>query len=67
MLDKHHYILTGKVFPVCGNTWRMLEQTRFKNHFDFVGNWDRHFGIFEGCGTAIPYEDISVGEEGACC
>jgi SAM-dependent methyltransferase len=25
VLDKHHRIETGRVFPVCGNTWRMLD------------------------------------------
>ncbi len=29
MFDKHHSIEAGKVFPVCGNTYRMLQQTRF--------------------------------------
>lgn len=24
-------------------------------HFDFVGDFSRHYGIFEGCGTTIPY------------
>jgi SAM-dependent methyltransferase len=70
LLDKHHYIETGKVFPVCGNTWRMLHDTRFKEHFEFIGNWDKHFGIFEGCGTALPYDSESAstgGDSGGCC
>lgn len=65
-LDKHHTLPTGKVFPVCGNTWRMLAETRFKDHFTFIGNRDRHFGIFAGCGTALPF-DNEAGEAGACC
>ena len=70
LLDKHHHIETGKVFPVCGNTWRMLHDTRFKEHFEFIGNWDKHFGIFEGCGTALPYDSESAstgGDSGGCC
>jgi len=59
LLDNHHDIETGKIFPVCGNTWRMLHDTRFKCHFDFIGNFDRHYGIFEGCGTSIPYASAS--------
>lgn len=55
-LDGHHLIETGKVFPVCGNTWKMLHDTRFKKHFDFIGSFDRHYGIFDGCGTSLPYE-----------
>jgi arsenite methyltransferase len=56
VLDKHHSIDTGRVFPVCGNTWRMLRDTRFAGHFDFIGNFDSHYGIFEGCGSALPYD-----------
>lgn len=65
-LDSHHTIERGKVFPVCGNTWRMLAETRFKEHFDFIGDFKTHYGIFEGCGTEIPFQK---GEEmnGGCC
>ncbi|VAX05096.1 SAM-dependent methyltransferase SCO3452 (UbiE paralog), partial [hydrothermal vent metagenome] len=56
ILDKHHTIATGRVFPVCGNTWAMLQDTRFKAHFQFIGDFSRHFGIFEGCGTTLPFE-----------
>ncbi|MCW8193676.1 methyltransferase domain-containing protein [Proteobacteria bacterium 005FR1] len=67
MLDKHHFIETGRVFPVCGNTWRMLKDTRFANHFEFVGNFDRHYGIFEGCGVGIPFDAAGHPEQGGCC
>jgi SAM-dependent methyltransferase len=50
VLDKHHDIETGRVFPVCGNTWRMLHDTRFATHFDFIGDFSHHQGLFEGCG-----------------
>ncbi|GMH94170.1 hypothetical protein TrST_g4031 [Triparma strigata] len=73
-LDSHHRMEKGKVFPVCGNTWRMLKETRFKEHFEYIGNFDNHFGIFEGCGKAIPYESASGnggggggGGDGGCC
>ncbi len=66
-LDKHHLIQTGKVFPVCGNTYRMLNETRLREHFDFLGTWDRHFGIFDGCGTAIPFTHAQSEENTACC
>ena len=61
VLDKHHDIETGRVFPVCGNTWRMLAETRFKDHFEFIGNFDKHYGLFEGCGGGIPYDQTSAG------
>ena len=55
VLDKHHAIERGKVFPVCGNTWKMLKDTRFAPYFDFIGDFSRHYGIFAGCGTTIPF------------
>ncbi len=55
-LDGHHKMETGKMFAVCGNTYRMLEQTRFKEHFEFYGTWDTHFGIFPDCGTLMPFK-----------
>ena len=70
VLDKHHDIQAGKVFPVCGNTWRMLHDTRFAPHFEFIGNFDTHYGIFEGCGSSLPYEDQTSGGNGgggSCC
>jgi SAM-dependent methyltransferase len=69
VLDKHHDIETGKVFPVCGNTWRMLHDTRFRSHFEFVGDFSRHFGLFEGCGASMPFDGAGAeaGTAGACC
>jgi len=69
--DKHHSIEAGKVFPVCGNTFRMLQQTRFAPHFSFIGDFDRHYGLFEGCGSAIPFDrTLTMSETSAaasCC
>ncbi|MDT8408985.1 MAG: methyltransferase domain-containing protein [Wenzhouxiangellaceae bacterium] len=56
VLDKHHHIETGRVFPVCGNTWRMLHDSRFACHFEFIGDFGRHYGIFEGCGVSLPFD-----------
>lgn len=70
ILDKHHNIETGRVFPVCGNSYRMLRDTRFAPHFDFVGSFNRHYGIFPGCGLSMPFEDDQIsqpGDQGACC
>jgi arsenite methyltransferase len=56
VLDKHHNIETGRVFPVCGNTFRMLHDSRFRAHFDFIGDFSRHYGLFPGCGGALPFD-----------
>ena len=67
ILDKHHDIETGKVFPVCGNTWRMLHDSRFKLHFDFIGDFSRHYGLFEGCGSTMPFDNSNIVNGGAAC
>lgn len=67
ILDKHHDIETGRVFPVCGNTWRMLQETRFREHFDFIGSFDRHYGVFEGCGSGLPFDSGSAAGSKSCC
>lgn len=62
ILDKHHIIETGKVFPVCGNTYRMLHDSRFKSHFEFYGSWDKHYGIYDDCGTSVPFDSYFADE-----
>ncbi len=68
-LDDHHLFEKGKVISVCGNTFDMLAATRFKNHFTFYGDQETHYGIFEGCGGAAPFNtgNTSTPETGACC
>lgn len=68
VLDKHHDIEAGRIFPVCGNTWRLLAGSRFAPHFEFIGNFDRHFGIFPGCGTDCPFAaaDATSPTSGCC-
>ena len=73
VLDDHHVIETGRVFPVCGNTWHMLADSRFARHFDFIGNFDTHYGIFDGCGTRLPFAETPAEQSaapaasGGCC
>ena len=68
VLDKHHHIETGKVFPVCGNTYRMLHDSRFAPYFSFIGDFSQHFGIFQGCGSVLPYDNANGNANpGACC
>lgn len=62
-LDNGHTFYTGKVEPVCGNSYLMLEKTRFKEHFQFIGSFDKHYGIFPGCGTSNPFESLHSNTE----
>lgn len=64
VLDGHHRIEAGRVFPVCGNTWRMLKESRLAPHFDFIGDFSRHYGLFAGCGKALPFAEGGTGSAG---
>lgn len=68
-LDQGHVFQKGKVENVCGNTYLMLEKSRFKEHFDFIGSFETHYGIFPNCGTANPFESLHDENEltGSCC
>ncbi|MBK6422361.1 MAG: methyltransferase domain-containing protein [Gemmatimonadetes bacterium] len=68
-LDGHHPFEAGKIVPVCGNSWRMLAETRLARWFSCFGDTTRHYGIFAGCGTSLPFAEAG-GEApaaGACC
>lgn len=67
VLDKHHPIEAGRVFPVCGNTWRMLHDSRFAPHFDFIGDFSRHYGLFAGCGGGLPFDQEAAGATTSTC
>ncbi|KAF0807683.1 arsenic (+3 oxidation state) methyltransferase [Alcanivorax xiamenensis] len=67
LLDGHHYLPTGKVFPVCGNSWRMLAESRFRSHFDYIGDFSTHYGIFQDCGLNPPFNDTTPSSGGGCC
>jgi arsenite methyltransferase len=67
-LDKHHALEAGRVFSVCGNTFRMLHETRFAPHFKFIGDFSRHFGLFPGCGGGLPFTtEVPYADQRACC
>ncbi len=61
-LDTHHRIEAGKVFPVCGNSFRMLSESRFAPFFTFIGDFSRHYGIFPGCGVHMPLVSNTTAE-----
>jgi hypothetical protein len=69
-LDDHHFFEKGRIEKVCGNSFDMLEKTRFKEFFEFFGDTSSHFGIFEGCGANAPFDlksQNSTDESPSCC
>ncbi len=63
-LDGHHRFYKDKEKSVCGNTWSMLHDTRFKKHFDFIGDFNKHYGIYDGCGKDNPFK---INNQNNCC
>jgi arsenite methyltransferase len=49
----------------------MLKESRLAPHFEFYGDKQTHFGIFEGCGTSLPYEKdestLPASDSSECC
>jgi arsenite methyltransferase len=70
LLDKDHIIVSEEAFPVSGNTWKMLSDTRFSEHFEFIGDFSKHHGLFEECGRTQPFDgpdSSNSGEGSSCC
>jgi arsenite methyltransferase len=58
-LDAHHLFERGAVVSVCGNTFAMLQRSRFAADLDFFGDRSTHMGIFPGCGRSLPFVEQS--------
>jgi 2-polyprenyl-3-methyl-5-hydroxy-6-metoxy-1,4-benzoquinol methylase len=58
VLDKDNVFESNRVQPVCGNTWRMLQTPPLRDHFQFVGDFSKHFGIYQG--ASLPFGDAKV-------
>ncbi len=65
VLDEGHLFEKGKPEPVCGNTALMLSKTRFKDYFELIGDFSRHYGLFRGgASTSIAK---SRAQKDSCC
>ncbi len=67
-LDQDYCFATGHKTPVCGNTYRLVQQSRFAGHFDYFGDFSRHLGEFSGSMRKINFSgEASPSQSGACC
>ena len=70
-LDENHIFPKGNVFKVCGNSFKMLKESRFEKHFEFIGDQSTHYGIFQDCGKVLPFdenpEEDDFSNKGSCC
>ena len=65
-LDDHHYFQTGIPVPVCGNSSKMLSESRFGEHFDLLGNFSTHYGPFESSAPQAQ-EGLFASDNDTCC
>jgi len=56
-LDDGHIFEKNKAERVCGNTAKMLQDTRFSKYFDIIGSFDEHFGAYEDCATSTASDN----------
>ena len=61
-LDISRNFQKGKEYSVCRNTYKILNESRFKKHFDFYGNFETHYGLFPKYSYLIPF--LSFQEKG---
>jgi hypothetical protein len=59
-LDSHHTIEKGRIIPVCGNTWKILKESRFAAHFDFLGIFQRIMASFRAAEQIFPSRETTV-------
>lgn len=64
VLDDHHVFKTGLPVAICGNTARMLSESRYGAHFDVWGDFSVHYGPFD-CDSASSREGPAT--TGMCC
>ena len=55
ILDKENKFEKGKEYNICGNTYRILNESRFRKHFEFYGNFEIHYGIMNNCSSIFPF------------
>ncbi|NQV38056.1 MAG: methyltransferase domain-containing protein [Candidatus Marinimicrobia bacterium] len=64
VLDDHHVFPKGIPVPICGNTAKMLLETRYSEYFDVVGDFSNHYGAFDcGDNAGNTFEETL----GSCC
>lgn len=67
-LDQHYVFAAGRPEPVCGNTARILEQSRFSAHFEIMGARCCHLGAFKGStGEDVFANPVAKRASGGCC
>jgi arsenite methyltransferase len=66
--DKDYVFKTGVSTQICGNTRKLLGESRLEQYFDMIGDDDRHLGTFNANEPNFPFTAKSAGTTtGSCC
>lgn len=66
-LDDHHRFIKGLPVPICGNTARILLESRYAPHFRVEGDFSVHYGPFDCAPPVLGISGIAGRNSGACC
>ncbi len=66
-LDKHHSFTATAATPVSGNTFAILQGSRFQQHFEFIGSRDKHLGSFDTTAAGMPFDTTTNAKSTGCC
>ncbi len=67
-LDRQADFTKGIKTPVSGNTYRILQQSRFSEYFDLFGDFSRHLGEFNVDLSPSPFAgNPKKAQSGGCC
>lgn len=68
ILDDSTLFVAQQVTNISGNTWHTLQQSRFKKHFLFHGDFDKHLGLFSSSDRDFDFvNDETKQQEKSCC
>ena len=69
IFDNSNIFATSKQVAVCGNTYRMLKESRYIKDFDFISGSEMHLGGFAVPDVAKPIASAakSKSKKGGCC
>ena len=66
-LDNQHKFAKGKQVAVSGNTFRMLTDSRYAQHFELCGDFAQHRGVFfEDAECGFPFA-VNNSKTAGCC
>lgn len=69
VFDEGNIFPTSEPVPVCGNTFRMLSESRYFDDFEFKGDAETHLGRFTVPGEANLMASVAAtgSKKGSCC